>query len=141
MKRGQAYKYAVTNAQGHVEERADPYAFHNEVPPATASRAWTLEYEWHDAAWLAARKTVNPREAAMSVYEVHLGSWRRDHNSVLGYRALGEKYAEVFDLVVNQSVTWKPLGPSLTGQAPPISRGGGSSPRPRGRLAGREPGR
>ena len=39
VKRGQAYKYAITNAQGHVEERADPYAFHNEVPPATASRA------------------------------------------------------------------------------------------------------
>jgi 1,4-alpha-glucan branching enzyme len=48
VKRGQTYKYSITNAHGHVEDRADPFAFHTEVPPHTASRAWSLEYEWDD---------------------------------------------------------------------------------------------
>ncbi|MDX1376256.1 MAG: 1,4-alpha-glucan branching enzyme, partial [Burkholderiales bacterium] len=48
--RGQAYKYRiVSQASGHVSEKADPFAFCAEVPPATASKAWTLEYDWGDA--------------------------------------------------------------------------------------------
>ena len=76
--RGQAYKYAITTAEGAVEERADPFAFHNEPPPATASRAWSLEYDWGDADWMRERKARNAFDAPHSVYEMHLGSWRRD---------------------------------------------------------------
>src|SRR5207253_8862611 len=47
VKRGHAYKFAITNAEGRVEERADPFAFHGEVAPRTASVAWTLEHEWN----------------------------------------------------------------------------------------------
>ena len=76
--RGQAYKYAITTAEGAVEERADPFAFHSEPPPATASRAWSLEYDWGDAGWMRERKARNAFDAPHSVYEMHLGSWRRD---------------------------------------------------------------
>jgi 1,4-alpha-glucan branching enzyme len=75
--RGQAYKYAITNAHGQLEERADPFALHNEAPPATASRAWTLEYDWRDAEWMAKRRAHNAPDAPWAIYEMHLGSWRR----------------------------------------------------------------
>src|SRR5688572_15458664 len=77
VKRGQAYKYAITTAHGHVEDRADPFAFHNEVPPATASRAWTLDHAWDDEEWMRTRKAKNAHGAPYAVYELHLGSWRR----------------------------------------------------------------
>ena len=92
--RGQTYKFAIANAQGNVEERADPFAFHNESPPATASRAWTLDYEWADQAWMAARARVNAHDAPCSVYEVHLGSWRRHDGARLPtYREIAEPLA------------------------------------------------
>jgi 1,4-alpha-glucan branching enzyme len=77
VRRGQTYKYAITNAHGQQEDRADPFAFHNEVPPATASRAWTLEYGWGDTEWMAKRPENNALDAPCAVYELHLGSWRR----------------------------------------------------------------
>jgi 1,4-alpha-glucan branching enzyme len=92
--RGQAYKFAITNAHGHVEERADPYAFHGEVAPSTASRAWTLEYEWGDREWMAGRKAVNAPDAPQSVYELHLGSWRRDAGRMPTYREIAAPLAE-----------------------------------------------
>src|ERR1700691_2273506 len=53
VQRGQAYKYRITSrVDGFVVEKADPYAVCCELPPATASRAWTLEYEWRDSAWI-----------------------------------------------------------------------------------------
>ena len=94
VKRGQAYKYAITNAHGHVEERADPFAFHTEVPPHTASRAWTLEYDWDDEQWMRTRGARNAFEAPQSVYEVHLGSWRRSAEGRLPtYREIAEPLA------------------------------------------------
>src|SRR5215207_6574620 len=59
VKKGQAYKYSITNAHGHVEDRADPFAFHNEMPPSTASRAWNFEYQWNDADWMRERREKN----------------------------------------------------------------------------------
>ena len=77
VKGGCAYKYAIVTAHGHVEDRADPFAFHNEVPPATASRAWTLDYAWDDGEWMARERARTALDAPIAIYEVHLGSWRR----------------------------------------------------------------
>jgi 1,4-alpha-glucan branching enzyme len=93
--RAQTYKYAITTCHGLVEHRADPFAFHNEVPPATASRAWSLEYDWSDGEWMRERKSRNAMDAPQSTYEVHLGSWRRDSSGALPtYRDIAVPLAE-----------------------------------------------
>jgi len=71
------YKYFIESNNGYRVEKGDPYAFHWETPPHTASVTWDLTYEWQDTAWMAKRKQGNPLEKPISIYEVHLGSWRR----------------------------------------------------------------
>ncbi len=73
--RGDRYKYRVLGPAGWVE-KADPLAASAEVPPATASVVYQTHYPWSDADWMARRATERPHERPMSVYEVHLGSWR-----------------------------------------------------------------
>jgi 1,4-alpha-glucan branching enzyme len=94
-KRGDAYKYRVTsNTRGEVFEKADPFGFASELPPATGSRAWSLEYDWGDADWMAARRAANALDAPMSVYEVHAGSWRRgEDGKFLDYREFAHQLA------------------------------------------------
>ncbi len=93
--RGQAYKYRIVSQHGHVLEKADPFAFYAEMPPATASRAWTLEYDWADSDWMANRAARNALDAPMAVYELHLGSWRRTGDGqFLGYREIAHALAE-----------------------------------------------
>jgi 1,4-alpha-glucan branching enzyme len=75
---GHTYKYLIETGNGETLEKADPFAFLAETPPATASRAWSLEYGWGDGEWMAQRGKRNALDAPMSIYEVHLGSWRRD---------------------------------------------------------------
>ncbi len=95
VQRGQAYKYRITSrVGGFVVEKADPYAVCCELPPATASRVWTLEYEWHDSAWMAARARSNGLDAPMSIYELHAGSWRRRDGHFLNYRELAHELAD-----------------------------------------------
>jgi 1,4-alpha-glucan branching enzyme len=95
VQRGQTYKFAIRTAHGHVEDRADPFAFYNEVPPATASRAWTLEYGWGDRQWMETRHAHNAMDAPMSIYELHVGSWRRGSNDRLPtYREIAVPLAE-----------------------------------------------
>jgi 1,4-alpha-glucan branching enzyme len=93
---GQAYKFRiVSQAGGHVSEKADPYAFCSELPPATASRAWTLDYAWGDTDWMNNRAARNALDAPMAVYEMHLGSWRRaSDGQFLGYREIAHALAE-----------------------------------------------
>ena len=75
---GQNYKYRVVSAHGaSAVDKADPYAFFTEVAPSTASRVWALDYNWKDGAWMKTRTRRHALDAPMSVYEVHLGSWRR----------------------------------------------------------------
>jgi len=77
--RGDTYKYHVVSADGGYEmAKADPFALYSECPPQTASRAWSLDYDWSDGEWMAERKRHNALDAPMSIYEVHLGSWRRE---------------------------------------------------------------
>jgi 1,4-alpha-glucan branching enzyme len=96
--RGQAYKYRVESRfGGYRADKADPFAVFAEAPPRTGSRAWSLEYEWGDADWMAARRGANALDAPMSIYEVHLGSWRRvpeDANRFLTYREIALPLAE-----------------------------------------------
>jgi len=92
---GQAYKYRISSGDGaRVLEKADPVGFLCEAPPATASRAWRLDYEWHDADWLNSRGAHNGLDAAMVIYEAHLGSWRRKDGAFLNYRELAHALAE-----------------------------------------------
>ncbi|QJR11034.1 1,4-alpha-glucan branching enzyme GlgB [Usitatibacter rugosus] len=93
--RGEAYKFHIVAKDGSIHQKADPYAAFCERPPATASRAWTLEYHWSDAAWVADRAARNAPDAPMSIYEVHLGSWRREREGGLpGYHEIAEPLAK-----------------------------------------------
>jgi len=86
-KSGDRYKYRILGPDGAWRDKADPLAQHTEVPPKTASVVYASTYEWGDEAWLAARATRAPHEEPMSVYEVHLGSWRQG----LGYREAADQ--------------------------------------------------
>ena len=94
---GLTYKYFITSAlDGNGFEKIDPFGFHFETPPKTATKIWSLEgYEWRDDAWMERRHEVNAHTAPMSTYEVHLGSWRTHADgTVLSYREAAEQLAE-----------------------------------------------
>ena len=93
-RRGHIYKYRVVARGGQATDKADPYALASELPPATGSRLWSLEHSWQDAAWMKQRQARDPNASAMSVYEVHPGSWRRDNGEFLGWRALAHALGE-----------------------------------------------
>jgi len=98
LSQGALYKYAL-HPRGRSDwlEKADPYGFAAEVRPRSASVVWDLNrYEWNDAAWLAERAARQAFDAPISVYEVHLGSWKRvpETNEFLGYRDLAHQLAE-----------------------------------------------
>ncbi len=91
---GQAYKYRIiSHVGGYRVEKADPFATFCELPPATASRVWNLDYAWHDAAWMSSRAARNGLGAPMSIYELHVGSWRRKDGKFLNYRELAHELA------------------------------------------------
>jgi 1,4-alpha-glucan branching enzyme len=89
---GAAYKYHVASRyDGYEADKADPFAFYAEVPPRTGSRVWSLDYAWGDDAWIAQRLERSAIDAPISIYEVHVGSWRRvpeDGNRPLTYREM-----------------------------------------------------
>jgi 1,4-alpha-glucan branching enzyme len=88
---GTKYKYWIeSHVGGYKVEKADPFAVHAETPPHTASIVWDRGAEWSDAEWMESRKARNSLDAPISVYEVHLGSWRRsdDDGRWLSYREL-----------------------------------------------------
>jgi 1,4-alpha-glucan branching enzyme len=107
--RGQGYKYRiVSKVNGAVLEKADPYALSAELPPATASRVWSLPYEWQDSAWMAARIKHNALDAPVSIYELHPGSWKRSNGAFLNYRDLAHA---VGDYLVDLGFTHVELMP------------------------------
>jgi len=95
---GALYKYhIVSRVGGYKVDKADPYAFFAEKPPRTASVVWDLSYQWGDGEWMEGRARANAMEAPWSVYELHLGSWRRvpeEHNRFLTYRELAHSVAD-----------------------------------------------
>jgi 1,4-alpha-glucan branching enzyme len=99
---GTAYKFEVHGADGRLALKADPYAQYAEVPPKTASVVYTSTFDWSDDDWLERRGAQEPLAGPLSIYEVHLGSWRLnplEGNRMLTYRELGEELADyVLDL-------------------------------------------
>ncbi len=98
MEVGELYKFAVRTRSGVVLDKADPYGFRMQVRPDTASVVWDVSrYVWRDGSWLGGRGDRHAASAPLSVYEVHLGSWRRhgpdsdEPNAWLGYRALADE--------------------------------------------------
>jgi 1,4-alpha-glucan branching enzyme len=95
---GQRYKYRIRSAhRGYVVDKADPFAFAAEQPPATASVICAPEHPWRDADWMRIRRARNALDGPLSIYELHLGSWMRDPaqpDRFLGYRALAPLLVE-----------------------------------------------
>src|SRR5262249_22165494 len=91
---GQLYKFRVVGRNGYAVDKTDPLAVQTEVPPSTASRIADLAYEWHDRAWMTARARRGALDAPLSVYECHVGSWRRAGGQPMNYRALAPVLAE-----------------------------------------------
>ncbi len=104
---GMPYKYEIIGADGHAQPlKADPVGFGAEHPPATASVVRDISgYGWKDSDWMAARAERNRRESPISIYEVHLGSWRRrwdEGGRPLSYR---EAAVELVDYAADMGFT------------------------------------
>ncbi len=74
---GMLYKYLIIARDGRKLYKADPYAFESELRPGTASRVADISYKWGDAVWMKNRSSFTPEESALSIYEVHPGSWMK----------------------------------------------------------------
>ncbi len=91
---GELYKFEIRTKSGHVFLKSDPYALLAEVPPGTASIVTRLEgvHRWRDQAWMERRRSFNPWEQPIAIYEVHLGSWMRGpDNAPLTYTEVAAK--------------------------------------------------
>ncbi len=93
---GVTYKYhVISRHRGYRADKADPFAFFAETPPQRASVVWDLDYDWWDADWLLSRGGKQSLSAPMSIYEIHLGSWRRGEGGrFLTYREMAAPLAE-----------------------------------------------
>ena len=74
---GTTYKYLIHGADGNLHYKCDPYGFHAEMRPGTASKVADISYKWKDAKWMEARAEKDTEKMPLSIYEVHLGSWKR----------------------------------------------------------------
>jgi 1,4-alpha-glucan branching enzyme len=136
IEKGAKYKYKIQSDNGDVvTEKADPFALYCEKPPQTGSLVWDLDYKWKDDKWMKSRKETNALDRPHSVYEVHLGSWRRhaDGNRFLTYIEMADelvKYVKEtgFTHVEFMPVMEYPYDPSwgyqLIGYFAPTSRFG-----------------
>lgn len=87
---GETYKFQILNANYTWEMKADPMERQHEVPPNTASIVTESTYEWNDDAWMQHRRTTNPHDGPVSIYEVHAGSWKQG----LTYRDLAKQLVD-----------------------------------------------
>ena len=96
--KGSLYKYhVVSHHNSHRIDKADPFAFYCERPPKTASVVWDTAYKWSDDAWMAKQRDHNALDSPLSIYEVHLGSWRRvpeQDNRFLTYQEVAPRLAD-----------------------------------------------
>ena len=133
--KGALYKYKIHSHHDDIKtEKADPFARYCEHPPKTASVVWDAKYNWKDKKWMENRKDKNALDQPFSVYEVHLGSWKRKNdNEFLSYKELANdlvKYVKEmnFTHVEFMPVMEYPFDPSwgyqLTGYFAPTSRFG-----------------
>jgi 1,4-alpha-glucan branching enzyme len=95
---GDAYKFHIaSHHDGYRVDKADPVAIRAEHPPRTASVVWDLDYAWGDAEWMARRREASALDAPITIYELHLGSWRRvpgEDDRPLTYREIAPLVAE-----------------------------------------------
>lgn len=137
IEKGEAYKYAIHSITGELLEKADPFALYCEPPPLTASIVWQPEYKWHDEKWLSKRREAPPgTPKPYSVYEIHIGSWKkvlRDNNRSLNYGELARDlvsyvkdmgFTHVEFLPVMEHPFFGSWGYQLTGYFAPTSRFG-----------------
>jgi len=133
---GELYKYKIYSNYDHlVREKADPYGLVFEQAPQTSTISWDTWYEWKDSAWMDNRKEFNSYASPVSIYEVHLGSWRKkDDKTSLSYRELATElvsyviemgYTHVELLPVTEHPFYPSWGYLTTGFFAPTSRYGG----------------
>lgn len=135
-KKGSIYKYFIRSTNGYEVEKGDPYAFFWEVPPNTASVVWDLESTWNDDKWMKSRKEKAGTAQPMSVYELHVGSWKRvpeDNMRSLTYRELAQELPRYLKELGFTHVEFMPVmehpffgswGYQVTGYFAPSSRFG-----------------
>ncbi|MBE7722733.1 MAG: 1,4-alpha-glucan branching protein GlgB [Lacrimispora celerecrescens] len=135
---GELYKYAITARSGKILFKADPYAFQAEYRPQTASVTADLSgFPWKDGAWMEKRKIIDPLNEPFSIYEVHLGSWRKKNRDEKdGFYTYIEAAHELADYVLEMGYTHVELmgiaehpydgswGYQVTGYFAPTSRYG-----------------
>lgn len=133
--KGTIYKYIIhSNNFGIATEKADPFAKYCEHPPRTASVVWEADYKWKDKKWMDIRADKNALDSPYSVYEVHLGSWKRkENNDFLSYSELAEDLVSYVKEMGFTHVEFMPImefpydpswGYQLTGYFAPTSRFG-----------------
>jgi 1,4-alpha-glucan branching enzyme len=126
---GTAYKFELLTQAGQWVTRADPMARYTEVPPMTASKVGQSVYEWSDGDWMTKRAATDQLNSPMSVYELHVGSWRPG----LDYRSLADELIDYIQQTGFTHVEFMPLaehpfggswGYQVTGYYAPTSRFG-----------------
>lgn len=135
--RGAKYKYhIVSRYNNYTIDKGDPFAFHCQVSPETASIVWDMCYEWEDRTWMKKRKKHNNLKAPISIYEIHLGSWRpnpKKDERFLNYRELACELASYVKAMGFTHVEFLPVmehpfygswGYQMTGFFAPTSRYG-----------------
>ena len=93
LKEYSAYKYIITDAPGNQLTKTDPYSFHMETRPGTASKIYEVDhYQWNDSKWRKKQETNSPYSTPMNIYEVHLGSWKKyEDGHYFNYEKLAEE--------------------------------------------------
>src|SRR6266478_228572 len=133
VKEGAHYKFELRTRQGRVALKTDPFGFFFEVPPKNAAIVWdNRKFKWTDKAWLAERKKSDPLRSPMSVYELHIGSWKKKSASEsLSYRELAEPLIQYLKQMGFTHVEFMPVaehafypswGYQVTGFYSPTSR-------------------
>jgi 1,4-alpha-glucan branching enzyme len=136
-RQGQKYQFYIESAVNDYKVvKGDPFGVFHDVPPNTASILWNLEYSWGDGEWMQRRAQANSLDAPMSIYEVHLGSWRRvpeEGNRSLTYNELADRlvpyakemgFTHVEFLPVMEHPFFGSWGYQTTGYFAPTSRFG-----------------
>ena len=132
---GAHYKFEILDAHGHIKLKTDPFGFFFEVPPKNAAIVWdTKKFKWHDGAWMARRRERDALRSPMSIYEVHIGSWKKktateswSYRELAGPLALYVKrmgFTHVEFLPVAEHAFYPSWGYQVTGFFAPTSRYG-----------------
>jgi 1,4-alpha-glucan branching enzyme len=133
---GEYYKYFIESTNGYTAEKSDPYATHAENAPRTGSIVWSRGFNWNDNDWITKRREWNWQQQPISVYELHIGSWRRqsqDGDRYLSYTELAAElpayctymgYTHVELMPVMEHPFYGSWGYQVTGYFAPSSRYG-----------------